>query len=172
MNGITALRILGAILLLCIKPLSGWFFIVYALCGISDALDGFLARRYHAVSPFGALFDSIADFTFLCVMLMRILPLLPWKLWILYWILLIVFIRLVTLTIGFIKYHTFAFLHTYANKVAGVSLFLFPFIYQFVPFTVAACIICSLAGISAFEELLITVKAKQLRPDVHSIFEK
>lgn len=39
------------------------------LVGLSDAVDGPLARRYGAASPFGALLDMTSDKVFMCTML-------------------------------------------------------------------------------------------------------
>lgn len=37
------------------------FLVVFVLAGITDFLDGFLARKYHQASSFGAKLDSAAD---------------------------------------------------------------------------------------------------------------
>ena len=44
-NGITTLRILGSIALLVIDRTSAAFMIVYTLTGVTDALDGWIARK-------------------------------------------------------------------------------------------------------------------------------
>ena len=63
-NIITALRIAGSIgLLFC--NVAGWqFWTLYVLCGLSDMVDGWLARRLHAESKTGSILDSIADLVF------------------------------------------------------------------------------------------------------------
>ena len=63
-NFLTALRIAGAACLLFITPLSPAFFIVYTFCGISDVLDGVIARASHSTTEFGAKLDSAADLLF------------------------------------------------------------------------------------------------------------
>lgn len=63
-NIITALRIVGCALLFVWPPLSLPFLLVYAWCGISDVLDGALARRFALQSDFGSALDSIADALF------------------------------------------------------------------------------------------------------------
>jgi cardiolipin synthase len=40
---------------------SGWAFVVFILAGVSDALDGILARRLRQSSRLGAYLDPIAD---------------------------------------------------------------------------------------------------------------
>jgi len=44
-------------------------FIVFIVCGISDDLDGYIARKYDMKSKLGTVLDVVADFlTFVCVM--------------------------------------------------------------------------------------------------------
>ena len=51
-------------------------FIVYSVCGVSDVVDGTLARLTGSESSFGAKLDSIADILFYGVMILRLFPLL------------------------------------------------------------------------------------------------
>ena len=78
-NLITALRIAGTAGLLFTVPLTPLFFVIYTLCGLSDVLDGWLARHTGAASDFGARLDSIADLLFYTVMLVKLMPVL-WQL--------------------------------------------------------------------------------------------
>ena len=66
---ITMLRIAGAMLLVFLRPLSAGFLSVYTITGLTDVLDGWIARRTKAASDFGAKLDSIADLLFFAVML-------------------------------------------------------------------------------------------------------
>ena len=83
-NIISALRILGAICLLLFHPGSVAFWVVYGLCGISDMLDGYLARKLHAESRTGAVLDSVADICFVACCAIRLIPAvrIPTCLWI------------------------------------------------------------------------------------------
>ena len=75
-NIITALRIVGSIgLLFCNVP--GWqFWTLYAICGISDMIDGWLARKLHVESKTGSVLDSIADLSFVACCAIKLLPIL------------------------------------------------------------------------------------------------
>ena len=73
-NYITFCRIIGSILLLFLKPFSIAFFAIYSICGISDLLDGYIARSTKTTSEFGAKLDSIADLSFYAVMFLKIFP--------------------------------------------------------------------------------------------------
>ena len=160
-NYITISRIVLSIVLL-ILPISGIsFLMVYFLCGLSDAIDGYLARRWKICSEMGAKLDSIADFVFLSVVFIKYLPSIVWERWMLISIILIAFIRLLSIMIGYYKFHEAAFLHTYANKAAGFAIYCFPIlIYLLKSDAIFLCIL--LAGLSAIEELGIISWTKKL----------
>ena len=61
-NIITFLRIPLSIAMLVVSPFSLFFWIFYLSSGLTDIIDGFLARKLHQESSFGAKLDSIADF--------------------------------------------------------------------------------------------------------------
>jgi len=169
-NVITALRIIFSPILLFINPLTPLFLVIYIICGLSDVLDGYLARTKKLTSHLGAKLDSIADAVFFVVLLIVFIPRVKIPFEIIIWILGIAFVRLISLAIGFYKYHTFAFLHTYANKVTGLILFCFPLLYFSVGIIMTAWFICICASISATEELLINLFSKKLSLDIKSIF--
>ena len=65
---ITSVRIAASLLLLFLPLHSVGFFAIYTLTGLSDALDGWLARKTGTASDFGARLDSIADLLFYAVL--------------------------------------------------------------------------------------------------------
>ena len=73
-NGLTFSRIIMALALLMIVPFSRAFYLVYTYCGVSDGLDGWLARKTHSESKFGAKIDSLADLVFVGVCLFKLFP--------------------------------------------------------------------------------------------------
>lgn len=54
-----------------------WFFGILCLAWLTDALDGFLARRLHAVSELGRMLDSWADYATLALCLAGLVWLWP-----------------------------------------------------------------------------------------------
>lgn len=171
-NGITAIRILAAISLLIVKPFSTLFFSLYLMCGISDVLDGYIARKMDASSKFGQVFDSISDLIFISIVLLIFIPIIYLPLWMICWIAAIAVIRLISIVLGLARYQRLAFLHTYANKATGIVLFCFPFLFSVFGKETAATVICCIASISAAEELLMNLTLKTLRRDRNSIFSR
>lgn len=60
-NGITISRIVASFMLIATNIFSILFFLLYAYCGISDMIDGIVARKTATVSKVGATLDSVAE---------------------------------------------------------------------------------------------------------------
>ena len=123
-NILSSLRILGAICLLFIHPASVAFWVIYGLCGISDMLDGYLARKLHAESKTGAVLDSVADICFVACCAIRLIPVVQIPKWLWIWAGVIVAIKIVNQISALIVCKRFCFPHTRANKLTGLLLFL------------------------------------------------
>lgn len=164
-NFITSLRIVGTLALLPIEPLSKLFFVVYTLTGITDVLDGFVARLTGSCSAFGAKLDSISDLLFYGVMLIRIFPVmwvrLPAEIW--FAVGCIMVIRVISYTVAAKKTGEFASLHTYMNKFTGFAVFCVPYVIL-QPFAVPVCsAVCLIAALASGEELMIHLKERSVR---------
>ena len=72
-NIITTLRIIASVVLLFFSFPSCEFYIIYLFCGLTDMIDGTIARKLHAVSSFGSKLDSVADFVFMLVCSFKLL---------------------------------------------------------------------------------------------------
>ena len=144
-NIITTLRILGAACLLLCNPAGVAFWVIYGLCGVSDMVDGYLARRLHAESKTGAVLDSVADMCFVACCAIRLLPILPIPTWLWIWAGVIVVIKLVNQVSALIVCRGFRFPHTMANKLTGLLLFIA------VPMTIWSIIpLAIVAGVATF----------------------
>lgn len=172
-NTISISRIISAIILGFVVPLSSAFYLFYSYCGITDILDGAVARKTHTESKGGAFLDSIADIVFLIVAAVRLLPLLLDVVprWSLILGVIIAAIRILAYVVGAVKFRRFTALHTISNKAAGAVLFLIPYLLLSVDINILVVAVCVLTGISALEELLCEVKAKSYNPDIKTIFE-
>jgi CDP-diacylglycerol--glycerol-3-phosphate 3-phosphatidyltransferase len=123
-NIISALRILGAIGLLFINPASVAFWVIYGLCGISDMLDGYLARKLQAQTKTGAVLDSVADLCLVICCAIRLIPVMQIPTWLWIWAGIIAAIKLVNQVSALVVFKHFCFPHTMANKLTGLLLFL------------------------------------------------
>lgn len=164
-NCITALRIVGTLALLIIEPMSAAFFAIYILTGITDVLDGFLARLTGSVTAFGAKLDSAADLLFYGVMLVRIFPVmwvrLPVEIWFAVGAILV--IRVISYSVAASKTGQFASLHTNMNKFTGFAVFCVPFVIL-QPFAVPVCSsVCLIAALASAEELMIHLREKTIK---------
>ena len=141
-NVITALRIAGSVgLLFC--NVTGWpFWTLYALCGISDMVDGWLARRLHAETRAGAILDSVADLSFVAYCAIRLLPVLSISSWLWIWAGIIVVIKMVNQVSALAVFKRFCFPHTVANKLTGFLLLIaVPTIFRtMIPVAVVAAV--------------------------------
>ena len=151
-NFVTCIRILCAAALVFMPAFSPAFYALYLLGGVTDMLDGFIARRTSPVSPFGARLDTAADFAFAAVCLYKLLPLLEPPVWLCVWIALIAVIKLVSVISGWVVYRRFVTAHTPMNRLTGLLLFALPLLLPAVDLRFAAGVVCAVATIAAVQE--------------------
>ena len=174
-NFITLIRIIGAISLIFLEPFSVPFFIVYGVCGLSDALDGMVARKLGTSSPFGSALDSFSDLLFYGVMAAKIFPRLTQILEPFHWIIIAVptALHLIAYIVCMVKFSKFSSIHTYANKLLGVLVYAFPFFLInsiWLLYTLYMCIGGVFALYSSVETNLIHIVAKRYDERNKSIF--
>lgn len=173
-NFVTSLRLFGAIAIIFIEPLTGAFYAVYTICGLSDGIDGTIARKMGTSSEFGARLDSVSDILFYLVMFIKIIPVLwecmPGWIWVIVGLVLLV--RLAAYGIALIKYHRMAAIHTYLNKVTGALVFLVPYMLL-LPCEIALCgITAVIALVASAEEFVIHAVSPVYQTERKSIFAK
>ena len=151
-NIITSLRIICSILMLFCPVQSIRFCLLYIFAGITDMIDGTIARKTNAVSEFGARLDSVADIIFVAVSLIKFLPIINLQWWLCIWIVLIVVIKISNILCGFVKKKKVIMLHTVANKITGLLLFLLPLTQPFIDLQYSAPIVCFIAIFAAIQE--------------------
>ncbi len=81
----------------------GWAFLVFLISGISDGLDGFIAKHFNMGSELGAILDPLADkaLIFSSYLMLMILGDLP------FWLFLTVLFRDVLILVGSLLYVAF-----------------------------------------------------------------
>ncbi len=168
-NLLTLLRALTSIALFLLPVFSAPFLCLYLFCGLTDLIDGLLARRLHAESAHGAALDSAADLVFLLAVAVRILPVIQLPL--LAWIAAAVtaLLRLVSLLVCRARFRTFALLHTTLNRITGLLLFLCVPLYPLLPPAPLFAPVCVIAVLSAAEELALMLSMPRLMRDRRSL---
>lgn len=172
-NCITALRIVGTAVLLFMGPFTGGFYVLYGLCGFSDVLDGWVARRMGTTSQLGSKLDSIADLLLYTLILLRIFPVLKARLpgWIWYMVWSTVGFRVLIYGMAGVKYHKFASIHTYMNKVCGLTIFLVPYFIMSAAAAAYCTLVCVVALLAALEEFVIYLSSPSYPLGIHTIFQ-
>ena len=151
-NTITFFRIAASIVLLFCPVFSPAFYVFYIAAGLSDMLDGFVARKINTASRFGARLDTIADFVLVVVCLIKLLPILSIPAWLYIWIGIIALIKVINIISGFVVQKRFVTVHSVMNKATGALLFLLPLTLPAVPLKYTAIVVCAAATFAAIQE--------------------
>lgn len=170
-DALSLARIVLSLLILARPNDRVWTFSAILLCGITDALDGYIARKYRCESELGARLDSLGDFVFFGAVLAYFAlwhrdlfrdngPMLC----------AIASVRILSLAVCGIRNRRIYSLHTVGNKVTGLVLFagIEAFILSGSGGVVFFLLFLALA--SALEELLIFLLKKAPDANVKSVF--
>ena len=163
-NILSVSRMALSVLLLFLPVPSVWFYVVYAVCGVTDILDGFLARKLRCVTRAGSMLDSVADAVLFICLLTRFLMEIEWKLWVAICVAAIAVLRVASVAVGFIRFKKFMVIHTFANKLAGSVVFLSPIIYGIFKSDAAVIIATVIAVLASVEEIMLMLAAEE--PDI------
>lgn len=102
-NIISALRLAAVVpvIQLLVSEQFGWALLVFLLAGISDGVDGFLAKHYGWRTPLGGILDPLADKALLisCFLVLAAMGLIP------LWLTLAVLFRDLVIVSGGVLYH-------------------------------------------------------------------
>ena len=164
-NIITSIRVVCAVGLIVCPPFSTWFYALYLLGGISDVLDGFLARRLKKETKFGAKFDTVADMVFAVVVILKVVLTIDIPVWLIVWIGGIAVIKCFNIVLGFVLHKRFVAEHTVLNKLCGVLLFLIPLGIGWLPrlpVVVMIFLTCAVATVAAVQEGQYIRKGKEI----------
>ena len=150
---LTVSRAVCSLILLLFAPSSVPFAVLYLWCGVSDMLDGWIARTLHTASGRGAVLDSAADLLFAAVYAVKILPLLSLPLWIWVWTAGIALGKGIVIFRKSKKERKLSVLHSFANKLTGLLLFLYPLTLRLTDATFGAIAVCAAATLALFEDV-------------------
>ncbi|MCL2764666.1 MAG: CDP-alcohol phosphatidyltransferase family protein [Treponema sp.] len=170
-NLLSLLRFILSFSLLFIWDIKYLLFSIILLCGLTDIIDGFIAKKLNQKTVIGAWLDSIADFTFyiiltLCALFYESDILMELK----YYVIIITSIKIISIIICLIKYRKFGFLHTLGNKITGIILFINICVFILFNKNIIFIGLC-ISIIFSIEELIINIIGKKYNENVKGIFE-
>ena len=149
---ITFVRILCSIAILFYPIFSVAFYSLYITAGLTDMIDGWVARKTNTVSEFGAKLDTVADFVFVVVCLVKLLPIMDFPTWLYVWIGVIALIKIINIVSGYVVQKQFVAIHSVMNKVTGLLLFILPPTLSFIDLRYSATVVCLVATFAAVQE--------------------
>jgi len=173
-NQLTLLRIvlIPVLWALAALKMNTAFAIFLLTAGLTDALDGFLARRFKQASDFGVWFDSFADNLLIAsaaFWMWLLLPQLVYQHITTIGILLGLFA--LSIVIGFIRYKKMINFHLYSGKLAAVIVYVFLIhALLFMPNLTFFYIASLFAAWSFIEETLVIITHKTFPKNKKSIF--
>ena len=165
-NFITCIRIFCSLALIPCSVFSKWFYVLYILGGISDALDGFAARHMGKETKFGADFDTVADIVFSVIVIVKVVQIVSFSVWMVVWIIGIAAIKCINIAVGFVSYKKFLSEHTVMNKICGAFLLAIPLCIGILPrkiVTILIVLTCTMATFAAVQEGHYIRKGKEVR---------
>lgn len=174
-NGITAYRIITypLLVLLVFNRQMEWFKWLLALSFFTDAIDGYLARKFKVVSIAGARLDSIGDdLTVIAGIIgMIVFKQAFFKQQIFIFILLGSLFALQAV-FAFIKYRKMTSFHTYAAKAAAVLQGIFLILLFFLPNPLYSLFYVSVifTALELIEEIIIIFLLPQWKSDVKGLY--
>lgn len=134
-------------------PVFSWaFYALYITAGVSDIVDGTIARKTGTVSEFGSKLDTVADFVLVVVCLIKLIPVIHVPIWLIIWIIMIAVIKAINLVSGYVMRKEMVALHTVMNKVTGILLFVLPLILTFFDLIYSGVLVCAVATFAAIQE--------------------
>jgi len=168
-NILSTLRIITAALLLWYGEFTVSFLRLFSFAGLTDLLDGPIARLTKSVSTLGSKLDTAGD-VLLYVAVAKIL-LIKKKIRMRYFLIIIsaMLALLISAFIGLSRFGDFFFIHTVSGKLLGVNCFLLPFASFGGILDISILIISVLFVILAVESLVIQTKSSVPSPDARTV---
>lgn len=151
-NIITGIRILCSIALLFCPVLSPTFCVLYIAAGLTDMIDGTVARKTNSVSEFGSKLDTVADFILVVVCLIKLIPVMVIPGWLYLWIAIIALIKVINVVSGYMVQKKFVAVHSVMNKVTGALLFILPLTLSTIDLKYSAIVVSTVATFAAIQE--------------------
>ena len=157
-NVLSGARILAGVSLYFFNSITSvWFIAIYTFCGLTDLIDGPIARKTHSDSAVGGLLDTVGDVV-TYVALAKIL--LTQKLvptYILLWFIGDAVGILSSGLIALVRHGRLLLCHALFGKIMGGAMFLMPFAARIVDLGLYLILFCVIATLAAVESIAIQI---------------
>ncbi len=174
-DALSFFRLLGSPLLLPLSQTANqlWVVVWFVLLGLSDALDGALARRWNQTSDYGSKLDAVADLVFypcsavvLAILFPSYLtPNLPY-----------IYVTLTALAGALLisrrRCGRIIMLHTHVSRYSEVLLFLVMLASFFIDTTLLIRLVALTYTVGFIEASLIFIIRGPVSPDTRSLFSR
>ena len=141
----------GIALLFC-RVFSPAFYVLYLVAGVSDMIDGTVARKTGTVSELGSKLDTAADFMLVLACLIKLLPVIHLPAWLIAWIVIVAILKVINLISGYVMQKEIVAMHTVMNKVTGALLFVLPLTLSWIDLKYSGAVVSAVATFAAIQE--------------------
>ena len=178
-NILSATRIVAGAFLYLFSDITGGFIALYVVCGITDLLDGPVARKFNSTSAVGAILDTVGDaVTYMAfVKILLVHHMIPS--WIVYWMFGVLGLHIIAGLVSLKKAKKFFVVHSLFGKILGGSIFALPFAMWIVSKTsldyvstvhILIAIIAGFATIAGIESFAIQCKIVDPETKIKTIY--
>jgi phosphatidylglycerophosphate synthase len=174
-NSITLYRLLAApvLIYLVFSGNINLFKWLIAFSFFTDAIDGFLARKYKVVSRMGSKLDSIADDLTMTAGIFGVFLLKPYLVQQeLFLIITMLFLLFIQMLLAFLRYRKMTSFHTYIAKVAAVlqaCFLILLFFSQDIPFWLFY-LAAAFTILDLIEEIILIMVLPEWKTDVKGLY--
>ena len=182
-NIISSTRIIAGASLFLFNDVTNGFIALYVFCGITDLIDGPIARKLNATSSIGALLDTVGDIVTYMAFAKILLVQKQVPKSIVIWMLGVAVIHLAAGTVSLVKSKKFYVVHSLFGKILGGSVFVMPFAmwlaekivskpssaYDLIVYLLMACI-ATIGTIAGLESLIIQIKTNDPQTPFKTIY--
>ena len=178
-NIISAIRIVAGAFLYLFNEITGGFIAIYIICGITDLIDGPIARKLGTTSGIGAVLDTVGDaVTYMAfVKILLVGHMIPK--WIIYWMFGVLGLHIIAGLVSLVRIKKFYIVHSLFGKILGGSVFVLPFAMWIVSKTtldymntvhLLMAIIAGFSTIAGIESLAIQMKTDDPETEIKTIY--
>ena len=168
-NILTSVRMIISSILLTFSRLDAAFLALFCVCGITDLIDGPIARATGSQSLLGAKLDTAGDvLTYFAMAKVLILKKVI-SVKTLLWFAVPLLGMLLSALIGWLKHHTLVFAHTALAKLFGAGCFLVPFSVAANTISLYLTVLWFVACLAGVEMIEIQIFSNHADPDILSL---